>query len=126
MRKAINGLSIIVAEQMEHDPLCGALYVFCNRDRRILKSLWWDRNGFWLLEKRLERDRFPWPVSVEAVREITAVMSVNYLSRSPYFFATATSARTTRCNAMVVTPRLECAERPDGRPSTTRRIDWFE
>lgn len=35
MRKAINGLSIIVAEQMERDPLCGALYVFCNRERRI-------------------------------------------------------------------------------------------
>ena len=40
MRKAINGLSIIVTEQMAGDPLCGALYVFCNRERRILKALW--------------------------------------------------------------------------------------
>jgi transposase len=72
LRKAANGLSIIVAEQMEVDPLGGALFVFCNRDRRILKGLWWDRNGFWLLQKRLERDRFPWPVSEEAAREITA------------------------------------------------------
>lgn len=72
MRKAINGLSIIVAEQMDGDPLCGALYVFCNRDRRILKGLWWDRNGFCLFHKRLERDRFPWPASEEAAREITA------------------------------------------------------
>lgn len=72
MRKAINGLSIIVAEQMASDPLCGALYVFCNRERRILKALWWDRNGFWLVQKRLERDWFPWPASEEAAREITA------------------------------------------------------
>lgn len=71
MRKAINGLSIIVAEEMALDPLCGALYVFCNRNRRILKALWWDRNGFWLLQKRLERHRFPWPASEEAARKIT-------------------------------------------------------
>jgi len=71
MRKAINGLSIIVAEQMDSDPLCGALFVFCNRERRILKGLWWDRNGFWLMQKRLERDRFPWPDSEEAARKIT-------------------------------------------------------
>lgn len=71
MRKAINGLSIIVAEQMQLDPLSGALFLFCNRYRRILKGLLWDRNGFWLIQKRLERDRFPWPDSEEAAREIT-------------------------------------------------------
>ena len=72
MRKAINGLSIIVAEQMELDPLSGALFLFCNRYRRILKGLLWDRNGFWLVQKRIERpDRFPWPDTEEAAREIT-------------------------------------------------------
>lgn len=72
MRKAINGLSIIAAEQMELDPLSGALFLFCNRYRRILKGLLWDRNGFWLLQKRLEgADRFPWPDTEEAAREIT-------------------------------------------------------
>ena len=71
MRKAINGLSIIVTEQMELDPLSGSLFLFCNRYRRILKGLLWDRNGFWLIQKRLERDRFPWPDSEESTREIT-------------------------------------------------------
>ena len=61
MRKAVNGLSIIVAEQMESDPLCGALYMFCNRERRILKGLWWDRNGYCLLYKRLHRALFRLP-----------------------------------------------------------------
>ena len=72
MRKAINGLSIITAEDMQLDPLSGALFLFCNKARRILKALLWDRNGFWLLQKKLEqRDRFPWPQSEEAAREIT-------------------------------------------------------
>lgn len=53
MRKAINGLSIIVAEQMELDPLSGALFLFCNRYRRILKGPLWDRNGFWLIQNSL-------------------------------------------------------------------------
>jgi transposase len=71
MRKAINGLSIIVAEQMELDPLSGALFLFCNRYRRIMKGLLWDRNGFWLVQKKLERDRFPWPRTEEAARELS-------------------------------------------------------
>ena len=71
MRKAINGLSIIAAEHMELDPLSGALFLFCNRYRRNLKALLWDRNGFWLLQKKLERDRFPWPQTEEAAKKIT-------------------------------------------------------
>jgi transposase len=46
MRKAINGLSILVAEQLDHDPLSGQLFCFCNKKRSIIKILYWDRNGF--------------------------------------------------------------------------------
>ena len=46
MRKSINGLSIIVAEQLELDPLNQAWYVFCNKQRDKLKILFWDTNGF--------------------------------------------------------------------------------
>jgi transposase len=48
MRKAINGLSIIVSEQLEQDPFDGSVFVFCNRQRDKLKILYWERNGFWL------------------------------------------------------------------------------
>lgn len=61
MRKSINGLSILVAEQLELDPLSGHLFAFCNRKRDIIKILYWDRNGFCLWHKRLEKDRFLWP-----------------------------------------------------------------
>jgi transposase len=61
MRKSINGLSIMVAEQLELNPLSGHLFCFCNRKRDIIKILYWDRTGFCLWHKRLEKDRFRWP-----------------------------------------------------------------
>jgi transposase len=60
-RKAINGLSIIVAEEMELDPFSAHVFGFCNRRRDQVKLLVWERNGFVLWQKRLEKDRFPWP-----------------------------------------------------------------
>ena len=59
MRKAINGLSLLVAEHLEMDVFSGHLFAFCNRDRSIIKILYWDNNGFCLWQKRLERHRFP-------------------------------------------------------------------
>lgn len=72
MRKSINGLSLLVVDQMELDPLSGHLFAFCNRKRDIVKILYWDRNGFCLWHKRLEKDRFPWPDNDEEVLGITA------------------------------------------------------
>ena len=45
-------------------------YVISNRRRNRVKILGWDRNGFWLLLKRLEQDRFIWPTA-EAVPALT-------------------------------------------------------
>jgi transposase len=70
MRKAINGLSILVQESMDIDPFSGHLFVFCNRKRNILKILYWDRNGFCLWSKRLEKHFFRWPESSEEVMKI--------------------------------------------------------
>ena len=61
MRKSINGLSILVAEHLELDPFSGHLFAFCNRKRDNVKILYWDRNGFCLWQKRLEKDTYKWP-----------------------------------------------------------------
>lgn len=71
MRKSIDTLSILVSEQMHQDTFSGNLYVFCNRSRTILKILYWDRNGFCLWHKRLEKDKFQWPESEKEVEEIS-------------------------------------------------------
>lgn len=64
-RNAINGLSILVAEDLELDPFSSHVFGFCNRRRDQVKLLVWERNGFVLWQKRLEKDRFPWPRSEE-------------------------------------------------------------
>ena len=51
-RKAINGLAMIVAEQMSLSPYDPALFVFCNKNRTQLKVLYWDETGFALWQKR--------------------------------------------------------------------------
>ncbi len=63
LRKSINGLSILVEDQMELNPFSGYLFGFCNRSRTTIKLLYWDRNGFCLWMKRLEAERFQWPDS---------------------------------------------------------------
>jgi transposase len=60
-RKSINGLSALVEQVMELSPFAPALFVFCCRRRTKIKVLYWDRTGFCLWYKRLEKDRFKWP-----------------------------------------------------------------
>ena len=69
MRKQINGLALIVQEQMKMSPFDAALFVFCNAQRRILKAVYWDRTGFCLWMKRLEKDRYPWPRNADEARQ---------------------------------------------------------
>ena len=61
LRTGINGLAVLVEQALGLNPFAAALYVFSNRRRNRVKILGWDRNGFWLLLKRLEQDRFIWP-----------------------------------------------------------------
>lgn len=61
MRKAINGLSEIVQNAKMADLMGPHLFVFTNRRRDLMKVLYFDRSGFALWLKRLEKDHFPWP-----------------------------------------------------------------
>lgn len=70
MRKAINGLSILVEDQMQLDPFSGHMFVFCNRRKNMIKILYWDRTGFALWHKRLEKHVFTWPESTQDVLPI--------------------------------------------------------
>ena len=70
MRKAIDGLSVLVQDVLHQDPLSSHLFVFCNRAKDKVKVLFWHNNGFWLGYRRLERQRFWWP---SADNDATAV-----------------------------------------------------
>jgi transposase len=72
MRKQIDGLAALVEGAMQAKPLSGALYIFTNRRRDKLKMLVWDRTGFIVWYKRLEREKFAWPArSSETVVTLT-------------------------------------------------------
>jgi transposase len=61
MRKSIDGLSVLVEQEMALSPNLHAVFVFCNRGRDKIKMLCWERNGFIVWYKRLEQQRFQWP-----------------------------------------------------------------
>lgn len=61
LRKSFDTLAGEVRRTLKADPLSGDLFVFCSRQRRTIKILYWDGTGFWVLAKRLARGTFPWP-----------------------------------------------------------------
>lgn len=61
MRKAIDGLVALIVTETGQSPLSGHVYVFYNRQKDKVKCLWWDKNGFILCYKRLEKGRFRIP-----------------------------------------------------------------
>jgi len=71
MRKSINTLAVIVEGKLRLNPFSGHMFAFCNRRRDIIKILYWDRNGFCLWQKRLEKDRYPWPESEDEVIKLS-------------------------------------------------------
>lgn len=60
MRKSFDALALLVEPLFRADPLSGHLFVFIGRRRHILRVLFWDRSGYVIVSKRLERGVFRW------------------------------------------------------------------
>ena len=71
MRRASNGLSALVEQTLGREAFCGDLFVFCNRNRTIIKILYWGKAGFCLWHQRLDCDRFQWPETELDAQEIS-------------------------------------------------------
>ena len=65
-RKSINGLVCIVEMQMKISPFDDALFMFCNKNRDKLKIVYWDKTGFAIWYKRLDKNRFKWPSKIKS------------------------------------------------------------
>ena len=56
---------------MHLNALDESVFLFCNKSHKLLKLIFWDKTGFWLAQKRLERNTWPWPENTKEAREIT-------------------------------------------------------
>ncbi|HEX4887400.1 MAG TPA: IS66 family insertion sequence element accessory protein TnpB [Luteibaculaceae bacterium] len=61
MRKGFDTLAGLVRSQMHQNPLSGDMFIFFNRSRTHVKILLWERDGFALYFKRLEKGTFEVP-----------------------------------------------------------------
>lgn len=94
MRRSFDRLALVVRELMGEDPQSGALYVFVGKNAARVKVLWWDRNGYCLLTKRLHRALFRLPrdaarvgatmqIDAEALAVLLAGVEQRSVERSP-------------------------------------------
>lgn len=67
MRRSFDGLFTLVSTVLGEDPMSGDLFLFLNRRRNCLKGLLWDRTGFLIIAKRLERGQFQMRNSADKV-----------------------------------------------------------
>jgi transposase len=73
LRKGYDGLARLAHDVIAQDPLSGHLFVFANRKRNRIKILYWDRDGYAVWMKRLERGNFRWPAPAADHVEWTAL-----------------------------------------------------
>jgi transposase len=64
-RKGVDSLAAIVRSVFDHDPLSGHLYVFFSKRCNRARVMYWDRNGFAMWTKRLEKGQFRAPFDLE-------------------------------------------------------------
>lgn len=73
LRRGIDGFASMIQQQFKLDPFrTGMLFLFCGRKTDRIKGLLWEGDGFLLLYKRLETEKFQWPRNEEKVRAISS------------------------------------------------------
>jgi transposase len=60
MRKSFEGLSALIEQLFPQELLTGAFFIFLNRRKDHMKVLFWDKDGFVIWFKRLEKGSFAW------------------------------------------------------------------
>ena len=72
MRCGIDGLAGVITDKYNLDLFNDALFLFCGRKKDRFKALYWDKDGFILLYKRIENGNLQWPRNQEEVKKLTS------------------------------------------------------
>ena len=78
MRKGFDGLSGLVRNELDRDPLGGDVFIFFNRRRNQVKLLLWEGDGFSIYSKRLERGTYELPRKVEGGKPVSSGAIVDH------------------------------------------------
>src|ERR1700679_501751 len=78
LRRSFDGLAVAAKEVLGKDPRSGALFLFVNKAGDRLKALWWERTGYCLLYKRLERAIFRFPSAVRPADTTVAIEATEF------------------------------------------------
>jgi transposase len=78
-RKGMGSLAVLVESQLALNPFAESLFVFRNRSTTAIKLLYWERNGFCLWQKRLEKEKFFWPKSSQSSSVTLTIQQLNWL-----------------------------------------------
>ena len=70
MRKGFDGLSGLVRDALQKDPLSGDVFIFFNKRRSQVKLLLWERDGFSIYHKRLERGTYELPAPTDSCTSV--------------------------------------------------------
>ena len=71
MGKSFDGLMAVIRDNFRMDPFSNAVFLFCGRRKNTMKALYFDRDGFVLLRKRLDNGKFQWPRNASEAGPLT-------------------------------------------------------
>ena len=72
MRCGNEGLTNVLTDKYDLDLFNDAIFLFCGRKKDRYKALYWDRDGFMLLYKRIENGNLQWPKDQDEVKKLTS------------------------------------------------------
>ena len=93
MRKSFNGLQLLIMDQFESQVLPGKMFIFSSKRKDAVKVLYWDKDGFAIWYKRLEKGLFKFPetddkymsISFEILQQIFLGFDTNFSKKMKRF-----------------------------------------
>jgi transposase len=71
MRKRSNTLSMLVHNEMNLNLFEKSIFVFCGSNKKVIRAIVWDKNGWWEISKRIEHQTFSWPERSEEAMQVS-------------------------------------------------------